>query len=420
MGSMNDLETHINSFLVNDSTSRYFVACSGGVDSMVLLHILHKLGKRVSALHVNYLLRGDDSEADQELVERTCKEKQIPCQVKRVDLNKYLSVSGGNLQDEARKVRYSYFETFKLKSDYKVVLGQHADDQVETFFLNLARGSGIMGLSCMLPEHNNYLRPLLPFYKDEILAYAKENGIIWREDKSNASNKYSRNKLRNVLLPELKKEIPSLQESVLLLTKTFQDTQKELDISVQQYVRNIEERGDLSIEQLDRLNEFELMEILRQLDLPSGVHSELLKLRSSAKGKRIDLEHEVYQSIIREENYLHFTTSQPAHILPQLEVVRVLNLPKSFSKDVIYLDPEKINGDLKIRTWRIGDRMRPIGMKGSKLISDILSDAKIPNHVRQHQLVVHDNQKIVWCVGFAVGRDAVVVNGGEILKVSCK
>lgn len=415
---MNDIEKHINSFFVNDSTSRYFVACSGGVDSMVLLHVLHKLGKRVSALHVNYLLRGEDSEADQDFVEQTCKEKQIPCHVKRVDLNKYLGVTGGNLQDEARKVRYSYFETFKLKHDYKIVLGQHADDQVETFFLNLARGSGIMGLSCMLPEHNNYLRPLLSFSKDDILSYAKENGIIWREDKSNASNKYRRNKLRNVLLPELKKEIPSLQESVLLLTKVFQDTQKELEISVHQHVQQIEEKGVLSIAQLDNLNEFELMEILRQLEIPSGVHGELIKLRTSDKGKRIDLEHTVYQSIIREEDYMFFAPYQQNLILPQLEVIPVDHLPQSFSKDVIYLDPKKLQGDLKIRIWQIGDRMRTIGMKGTKLISDILSDAKIPNHVRQHQLVVHDNKKIVWCVGFAVGGDGVAEEGGEILKVS--
>lgn len=385
---------------------------------MVLLHILHKLGKRVSALHVNYLLRGEDSENDQIHVEECCRKMHIPCHVKRVDLNRYLAEKGGNLQDEARKVRYSYFNTFKLKKDMKIVLGQHADDQVETFFLNLARGSGIMGLSCMLPDHKGYLRPLLPFSKTEIIAYAKENEVHWREDVSNATNKYNRNKLRNVILPEVKKAIPSLQESVLLLTRVFQETQKGIEDSVRPIVRRIEDEGSLSFDVLDALNEFEIMEILRQLDLPSGLPGEIQKLRSSEKGKRIEFDHKVFDCIVREEDQFYFSRKNQSFILPQLEINPVDQLPKVFSKDVIYLNPNKLNGNLKIRTWQSGDRMRPIGMKGSKLISDILSDAKIPNHVRQHQLVVHDDEKIVWCVGFAVGRDAVAVNGGEILRVS--
>lgn len=415
---MHKIEEHINDLLGNNPFSHYFVACSGGVDSMVLLHILHKLGKRVSALHVNYLLRGEDSENDQIHVEEWCRKLQIPCHVKRVDLNRYLAEKGGNLQDEARKVRYSYFNTFKLKSDFKIVLGQHADDQVETFFLNLARGSGIMGLSCMLPDHKGFLRPLLPFSKAEIIAYAREHKVHWREDVSNATNKYNRNKLRNVILPDVKEKIPSLQESVLYLTEVFQNTQKEFENSVRPIVQKIEKDGIFTFIDYDSFNEFEVMEILRQLDLPSGINNELSKLRRSEKGKRIDLDHEKYKRIIHEDDHFYFELKNLIFKLPQLEIISVDKLPKVFSKEVIYLNPNKLRGEIKIRKWQIGDRIRPVGMKGSKLISDILSDAKIPNNERQYQLVVHDDEKILWCVGFAVGRDAVAVEGGEILRVS--
>jgi tRNA(Ile)-lysidine synthase len=414
---MDKLEKHINSFLGNDSTDHFFVACSGGVDSMVLLHILQKQKRRVSAVHVNYLLRGEDSESDQKLIESICSEKNIPYSVKRVELGKILSEKGGNLQDEARKVRYLYFETFKLNANCKIVLGQHADDQVETFFLNLARKAGIMGLSCMLDENENYLRPMLPFSKAEIIEYALSNDVKWREDKSNASNKYSRNKLRNTVLPELKKAIPSLQESILLLTNVFQQTQKEIELSVKSISEQLERTGSLPINSFDSLDEFEIIELLRQQNISLGVYAELLKLRSSEKGKRIDLAHEKYKCIVREEDYFHFTQKKLFDPLPILQLENVKNLPLVFTKDVIYLDSKKIKGKLAVRKWEIGDRMRPIGINGSKLISDILSDAKVPNYSRATQLVVHDDEKIVWCVGFSVGKEAIASIDSEIIKV---
>lgn len=417
---MNKLEKHISQLIGNDQFSHYFVACSGGVDSMVILHILHKLGKRVSALHVNYLLRGEDSENDQKHVEEWCRKRNVPCHVKRVDLNRYLKEKGGNLQDEARKVRYSYFNTFKLKSNFRIVLGHHADDQVETFFLNLARGSGIMGLSCMLPEHNRVLRPLLPFSKDEIIAYARENDVQWREDVSNSSSKYNRNKLRNIILPELKKAIPSLQESVLLLTRTFQETQQTIEVAASEFVLKIEEENRLPFAAFDAMNEFEIIEVLRQLDIPSGVRSELLKLRTSEKGKRIDLENEKYTNIVREADHFYFTCISQASELPRFEITHVNELPETYTKSVVYLDPAKIKGVITMRVWKVGDRMRPIGLKGSKLISDILTDAKVPNHLRTQQMILCDDEKILWCIGLAVGRDAVAGNDGEIIRVSLK
>jgi tRNA(Ile)-lysidine synthase len=403
---MANLEQHIRQFLGNDPTKHYFVACSGGVDSMVLVHILHKLGVRVSVLHVNYMLRGDDSERDQDMVERVCQQKGITAHVKRVDFNKYLVSSGGNLQEEARKVRYKYFENFKLKDSIRIVLAQHADDQVETFFLNLSRNAGIMGLACMLPEHNGYLRPLLPFTKDEVRNYAIENEVLWREDVSNASNKYNRNKLRNVLLPQLEQTIPTLKESVLTLVKAFQYTQNELEIKLKPIAESILLSQQLSFDQFDALDEFELIELLRQLNLPVSLHSEFAKLRNAEKGKVVPIPHKLFRAIIREDAYFYFQKEEGFTILPKLHIEKVNELPEVFTKQELFVDPLKIKGEVAVRRWKEGDRMKPLGMKGSKLISDILSDAKIPHHARHLQLVVHDEEKILWCVGLTVSREA--------------
>ncbi|MFN5787109.1 MAG: tRNA lysidine(34) synthetase TilS [Flavobacteriia bacterium] len=414
---MRDLKGTLNKMLGSDPMSRYFVACSGGVDSITLLFLLHSLKKKVSAIHVNYLLRGEESEKDQQLVEETCKQLGIPCHVKRVDLNRYLQEAGGNMQEQARKVRYSYFETFKVKRDHFIVLGHHADDQVETFFLNLARGGGMMGLSAMLPNHEQYLRPFLTFTKQEILDYARKHQLNWREDLSNAKNDYSRNKLRNVILPELEKGIPSLRQSVLTIVDAFQTTQQELEILTKDLVKKIEDERVLLIEEYKELGEFERIELLRQLDLAPSVTEELNKLTNAEKGKRIHLNDSRFQMIIRETDHFYFGEEEPMLILPSVVKIIVEQLPATYTKDEIYLDPKKIKGVLTVRTWRKGDRMKPVGLAGSKLVSDILTDAKVPHSVRSHQLVLTDDEKILWCVGFAIGREAIASKDSEILKV---
>lgn len=411
------IETYIEDFLGNDPFHTFFVACSGGMDSMVLLHVLHKLNKRVSALHINYMLRGDDSEKDQQLVEEFCKKKGIPSHIKRVDLNKYLLETGGNLQETARKVRYAYFENFKVKKDFRIVLGHHADDQVETFFLNLARGGGIMGLASMLPEHRQYLRPLLPFTKKEIVDYAIENKIEWREDVSNSSSKYNRNKLRNILIPEMKTASPDLHESVLILVKAFQETQQQIEMSMSTVVNSILESGELTFNQFDRLNEYEITEILRQLDLSYSYFEELRKLRKAQIGKAIQLDNKKFKKIVAERDLFYFDKCESAPV-PELKLETLASLPDQFDKMTIFLDPDKINGRLHLRHWKEGDRIKPIGLRGSKLISDILSDAKIPNHLKREQLVLTDDEKILWCIGLSVSREAIANQGSEILKVS--
>lgn len=425
---MHKLEQQVSAMIQPLSATHFFIGASGGLDSTVLIHCLNKLGVRVSIVHVNYQLRGTESEQDQFFLEELAKHRGIPCHVKRVNLSDQLKQNGGNLQNEARKLRRAYLNRFALKEGMYAVLAHHADDQVETFLINLFRGGGMMGLSAMLPKHEKIIRPLLGCTRAEIQEYALSEGLSWREDSSNASKNYLRNRIRLEWLPIMEQQFPELKENVLLLVQQFQRTQSELEQRVEQSLRTINSTGQLLVESFTHLKEEEQLTLIRLLKLPIAMHSELLKLVHAEKGKHIPLIHEKWKAIIREENHFFFDSIERDNVfnLPVLQLQEVDELPESFSKHTIFLNPDKVKGNLSIREWREGDRISPVGLKtkfgkqGSKLISDILSDAKVLHNEKSHKLVVHDDEKILWCVGYAVGVEAIATKDSKKLKVEVK
>lgn len=422
---MNNLLKHIEEKWQFLKDKKLFIACSGGVDSMTLLHLFTKLSFDVEVLHVNYGLRGEDSEQDQLLVQKTCEKYNIPFHLKKLALATYLSEKGGNLQEEARKVRYDFFEEKrKLSENNYILLAHHLDDQVETFFLNLARNSGVMGLAAMKENHNHYIRPLLSYPKEVLIEYAKDNAIEWRDDASNKSNKYKRNALRNVFLPFLYQEINTLKESVFLMTLKFQETQLELEQKVTPIASEIFQKDSFSINRYKLLSSNEKIELLRQLQIKPALLSEIDKLANAEKGKFIKFEKPVLNEkctmLYREANDFLFLIDK---ISPdyQLCIQEVKEIPKVFSPKIAYFDLAKIKGKLLLRKWKIGDRMHPIGMHGSKLISDILTDAKVPAHLKNQQLVVCDDRDVLWCVGYRISKKAIAaVDSEQIVKVEVK
>lgn len=406
---MNDLKLLIKqnwSFL---SAKKNYIACSAGVDSTTLLSIFKSLGWHVEAIHVNYHLRDEDSNKDQEHIELFCKKNDIPFHLKSIDLGQQLKEKKGNLQEEARKIRYIFFETFIQQSeDNYIILGHHIDDQIETFLMHLARKSGIMGMSCMLPLNNQYARPFLTIKKDDIISFAKSQHIEWREDVTNQTNKYTRNILRNILIPKLRELHPNLDQDIQLLIHKFQENQKILEEKIKPIQNTILEKNFLSFEIFDHLSENETNELLRALGITSNYLSEIKKLRISQKGKFIKLNQKTpFKSIHFENGGFKFISKQPVIITkPELIIEEVSSLPISFNTHEIYIDPKKLKGNLNLRKWEIGDRMKPIGLKGSKLISDIIKDAKIPSHLKSDVLVLTDSEDIIWCVNIKVGANA--------------
>lgn len=424
---MHKLEQHIIKELANSKNSHLYIACSGGLDSTVLLHLLKKNGFNVSAIHVNYQLRGNDSELDAAFIERFCKENSIPFE-KRIEPIESIVKEGGNLQEIARNVRYKWFEEILSESNTnKILLAHHQDDQVETFLMNLGRKSGVMGLSCMLKENDGYLRPFLNHSKQDVLDYALEEKLSWREDKSNQSNKYTRNRLRNEFIPFLRREIPHIDGSIMYMIDQFQQLQNQTEEQIAPVLIRILETKEISDTEYKQLLPLEKIELFREMGQPSSIIDEIEKL--TQKGTMIPFIQNtstIFTAIIREENGYSFYIKKTISI-PELIIEEVESIPTLFNKDEIYLDSDKISGELKIRAWQIGDRMKPIGMNGSKLISDILSDNKVGFIQKEMAFVIYDDTEVHWCLsinqnkceGLKVGRSAIASTSSKnIVKVT--
>ena len=418
---MISLSKHIETLINKWEDHHFFVGVSGGLDSMVLLHLLSSRNN-ITALHVNYELRGSDSDLDEQHVKNESFKLNVPLITHKVTNEEMLKMKEGNLQLEARKIRYDFFKKEALnKEKSKIFVAHHLDDQVETFFLQLTRGSGIAGLSGMEPQRGNLIRPLLSFSKKEIFLYAKKNDVIWREDKSNNSLKYLRNRLRNAWIPLLEKNNPNIRKSVFIIQSLLQENLNEIRADVETIKIKILYQNKLMFDEFDKFSDVFLIELLRCLEMPGRMLKDMRKLRNSQKGGKINLNHfhSKFDLVIRESDCFFFENNQDNTTPPKFDIQKVENLPEEFSKDIVYIDKKKIKGRLSLRFWEIGDKIKPIGINGSKLISDVITDAKIPHHKRKSRCVLIDSEKVLWCVGLSVDRRSVAnSNSKEILKIT--
>jgi tRNA(Ile)-lysidine synthase len=267
----------------------------------------------------------------------------------------------------------------------------------------------------MPPENNAIIRPFLDFSKEDLKSYAKEHSIEWREDVSNESSKYRRNLLRNVVLPELETAIPTLNESVITLVKQFQLEQKELEREVELLQQQILDDRILSVKTLRLLSDFALIELFRGLEQSPGIALEVKKLNH--KGTKVVLspstKHDFMEAVF-DGGQISFVAKNEA-LTPHLQTEEIDALPMSFSKNEIYLDKAKIKGELIVRKWEIGDRIASIGMEGTQLISDVISNAKLNAHEKARVFVVCDEVNVHWCIGLKVGRLAIAQNDSDVI-----
>jgi tRNA(Ile)-lysidine synthase len=384
-------------------SKKVLLACSGGVDSMVLLHLFLELGIKPTVLHVNYHLRAEESDLDELFVKQICEKFELPFFCKHFSTQNYLDEHGGNLQLVAREIRYSWFNEF-LEENTFLALAHHANDQVETFILNLARKSGIVGMSCMLEKNENKIRPLLPYSKQAILEFAKQNKIQWREDQSNATLKYKRNLIRHFLLPAFEKVSPTFQESVQTLISVFQENRFEMELKMEVLLQEINQQKKWKFSYFDFNTSDEIHLILKNQGFPARIMDELHKLRKSENQKKL---HFQGNTITKKDYYFEFSNEDhlqnPEKTLEfHQEIVEYL--PTTFSKNEIYLDADKIKGELKTRLWKEGDRMKPIGIKGSQTISSILKNAKIDLQKRKNFFILEDDEVILACIPHKISR----------------
>jgi tRNA(Ile)-lysidine synthase len=398
-------QTHLHSHFPALSSQRVLVAVSGGVDSMVLVDMLREFSNAVAVAHCNFQLRGQDSAQDEQLVKSYCKRHQLTCHIKRFDTK----LPKQSTQMAARTLRYNWFEELCLSNNYDVILtAHHADDNIETLLINIIRGTGIEGLTGIPEQNGRILRPLLPFYKSEIIAYAQTHQFPWREDRSNQSGEYQRNAIRHHVIPELVKLHPKALENT---TKTI-DFTKEAAKVIQQQTEELKkqlflkekETIRISISSVKALQPFSFW--IHQLFTPYGFDlREVIKLLSAQKGKCIHSTDHTLE-VGRNELLLYKSIEQKKEMEFEVyehgihEPIELLfSRDQQHEQSSLTLDATVISFPMKLRKWNRGDHFYPIGMSGSKKVSKYFKDEKYTATEKAAQWLLCSGNDIVWIVG---------------------
>jgi tRNA(Ile)-lysidine synthase len=392
------------------------IGISGGVDSVVLLHLALKFQLKVVSAHVNYMLRDGDSMEDEAFVRNLCIMHKLECEVLQAS-SLFDDNSGDSLQMQARTIRRNWFESLLEKHKAAaILLGHHADDQAETFFIRIFRGQGILGLSAMKQYNMPYLRPLLKVRRADIIEYALKNEITWREDSSNASDKYLRNKIRHHLLPAVEQVdehgIQSLLNSVerlksersiyLSFLRELESTIKTTDSTgfrlLKEPLSNFEDASPI-IQYLLRETQFSYA-LCSQI-AANLTNSESL---SYSNGTWEVISDRTYLSVYQRDNKVSPTLKHIRSSIRIEEIPEGNDITLLFSQLNAIIDANKAIAPLTLRKWQSGDRFWPSGMNGSKLLSDYFTDQKFGLEEKENQLILCSGDDIVWLVNQRVDR----------------
>ncbi|PWH86854.1 tRNA lysidine(34) synthetase TilS [Brumimicrobium oceani] len=370
---------------------KYWVACSGGVDSVVLLYLMHEEKKDVGILHCNFQLRDESSQGDEAFVRELAEKLELPIRVKVFDTKKYGKKQKINTQLAARELRYNWFDEVIEKEGGIILLGHHYDDQVETFFLQLRRGGKVRSLAGMPVYRKGYLRPILKYSKADLIELANKQAWHWREDISNASNDYTRNWYRNEILPLLNsKAFP--MESVVPLVNNFQQ--------IFEFLKTLPIPNSILISDWIRLTIWEKQHVLVEQNMGEYSTSEIDKLIIAEKGKfigntQMKLWNEGNELVFVAQNEIKSQFELNSSVLPIDEV--------ELNQKDLFLDAFKLKGGLSFRNWKSGDRFQPLGMKGEKSVGKFLRDRKVAAHQKAKiQVLVNENNEVIGVFGFGV------------------
>ncbi|QAA82964.1 tRNA lysidine(34) synthetase TilS [Aequorivita sp. H23M31] len=415
------------------SGKKLLIACSGGIDSVVLGHLIKSLDFEMALAHCNFSLRGKESDGDEMFVIGMAKNMEIPIFAETFDTKAFAKKNGISTQMAARTLRYDWFQEILQNFNYDYLLtAHHLDDDLETFFINLSRGTGINGLTGIPPKNGKTIRPLLSFTRDEIESYAQKNGLKWRDDSSNQKPDYLRNKLRLEVLPFFKE----INDSVL---KNFKKTQRNLQSSkllIEDYMSLIynlvvsENDGfyRIDIQKLKDLPNVEalLYELLQGFgfaeweDVFSLMDAQTGKQVFSKTHKLLKNRDELLLSVIDSDNAVDdFFVPKEGVDFPIKLKIEPIEYVGETEKNLIYVSAEKLNFPLTIRRWREGDSFQPFGLKGKKKLSKFFKDEKISLFEKDRIWLLLSDEKIVWVIGHRMDdRFKVDDNTQDILKIT--
>jgi tRNA(Ile)-lysidine synthase len=413
---LSEFKNHLKEDLPFLKDSKLLIAVSGGIDSMVLLHLLQQLNYDIAIAHCNFSLRGEESNEDEEFIKNYASENKIKIFATHFDTSSFALDNKLSIQVAARQLRYIWFDQLLGENNLDYLLtAHHLDDSIETFLINLTRGTGLEGMTGIPQQNDKILRALLPFTRSQIELYANENNIAWREDSSNASDKYLRNKLRHDVVPELKSLNPSFAES-------FQQTLKNLQQSAslahdaailvyQQVVSEKEGQKHINLEQLLRLPNYKAYLYQWLSSFGFTAWGDIYSLVAAQSGKQV---FSPGYRLLKDREALILEPLKPAdkQVYEIQEGITFINEPLAIklettdiissdsTKNVVFVNNSLIKFPLFVRKWREGDYFCPLGMKGQKKkVSKFFKDERLSLSEKEDTWILCTENEIIWVMG---------------------
>ncbi|MBL7765176.1 MAG: tRNA lysidine(34) synthetase TilS [Chitinophagaceae bacterium] len=398
----------------------YLLAVSGGKDSMVMAELFRQSGIRFAVVHCNFQLRGEDSDADEVLVQTWCEKHQIRFYVQRFQTEDFAQSQGLSIQEAARILRYMFFkECLPLGPYHFLATAHHQDDAIETLLFHFFRGTGIRGLGS-IPEKTDWLiRPLINYSREQISAFAEAHQVTWREDRSNASVKYTRNIIRHEVIPQLEQTFPELRSTLAKNIQRFKGSLKIYEEAILTLRKKlIEVRGRdhyIPIRKLLKQESIEvtLYELLKPFHFNWDLSLQVLQLLDSQSGAKVG--NEKYR-VIRHGDFLIITEAkvdEADFVMIESDNVNIETAEYLFKiskklpvSEKLPADPHEImvtsdpiEFPLILRKWKAGDYLYPFGMPKKKKVARILIDLKMPIHQKEKVRVLESGGRILWVAG---------------------
>ncbi|OJY88928.1 MAG: tRNA lysidine(34) synthetase TilS [Sphingobacteriales bacterium 40-81] len=400
---------------------------SGGIDSVVLCELCYSAGYKFIIAHCNFQLRGDESDKDEQFVQALAKKYAVGFLVKKFDTNAYAQAQKCSIQVAARELRYQWFNEivsfsriYEAANPQYIVTAHHADDNAETVLMNLFKGTGISGMRGILPKTGRLVRPLLFAQKKELVSFATKNGLVYREDSSNASDKYSRNYIRHNIIPAVAAIYPQASVNINKTITHFRDADVLYNQAIEHHKKKLLEfrNGEVYIPVLKLLQASPLhtiiFEIIKAYGFSSAQTDEVLKLLNSETGKFIV---SPTHRVLKNRNWIIISPMQAKSdtiivVDKESEVSFFENGRLSFSQkkyqenksalpsaqNIALLDVKDIRFPLLLRRWKQGDYFYPLGMTKKKKIARFLIDRKMSLVEKEKVWVLEMNKKIIWVV----------------------
>lgn len=432
----NTFKNHIKQNLPFLKESKLLIAISGGVDSVVLTHLCKEANLDFALAHCNFNLRGNESDADESFVLELAEDLDVEVFIQNFDTESFAKNEKLSIQLAARQLRYDWFFELseQLNFDY-ILTAHHADDNLETFLINLSRGTGLEGLKGIPEVNETIVRPLLSFSREDIEDYAKTNHLKWREDSSNASTKYLRNKLRHDVIPVLKDINPDVlanfQNTLAHLKDSSTIVEDAVDSFLNKAIVTIEDSQiSYKISEFEALNNSKayLFEIFKDYGFTQWKDIENLLTAQSGK-----LVFSKTHQLLKDRDYLilsEISSEKNKEIVTILEDQNEIKLPNGIlciesveeigetDKSIIYIDKKTLKYPLTVRHWEKGDYFYPLGMQGKKKLSKFFKDEKLSLLDKQKTLLLCSDHQVVWVINHrADNRFKLTKQTQDILKI---